>query len=150
MAVYVAELMASPDGRMKIGYSKDVRRRMKGLLAQFPKGLRLLAVNEAAGRGAEATLHAFCEEYSLGEEWFKPNQWIDGFVAHFGLAVPEEFTPKEQTFRFSKARNREDAEIARKLMVNVTKLIPEHKSAQAWLHFLHSELAPLYVRGLAS
>lgn len=140
MAVYVVKLMGESDDQLKVGYSKDVRKRMRMLLPSFPQGLRLLAVDEGAGRGAETTFHRLCAEYSLGEEWYRPNPWIDEFIRQFGLPEPEDFSPREKREPNPNIRNQEDAQIAKGLMVRATKLMEAHASAQEYMRRLHSKL----------
>ena len=69
-------LYAIGDGQaIKLGYSSDLKKRLKALQTAHPKTLRIywrqyVADNETAARKAEKKLHRYCQNEKLRGEWF--------------------------------------------------------------------------------
>ncbi len=68
-------LLRSDNGFYKIGYSKDVKARIGGLMKEFPVEIRMVhKIRTAHMRMAEKYLHINYQEYRLQGEWFRLSQ----------------------------------------------------------------------------
>jgi len=73
-------LQAEGDGRIKIGTTKDLRRRLRVLRAGSPVRLRLIAMVRG-GRDLERMLHlAFASLRRGRTEWFEPGERLVSYV----------------------------------------------------------------------
>jgi len=63
-------IQASADGPIKIGSSKNVRKRLREMQTSSSKKLNLI-VGESGGKERESALHAIFHEDRIRGEWFK-------------------------------------------------------------------------------
>lgn len=70
MTGFVYFIQGGPGEPIKIGFTADVRRRMRALQTAYPKTLNLLA-HMHASRKIEAAIHQRLADYRLAGEWFE-------------------------------------------------------------------------------
>ena len=72
------------NGLIKIGFSGDPKRRLKGLKTMCPIGLELLAVFEGS-TGEEEKLHERFKKHRVHGEWFKPRKIILKYINEINI-----------------------------------------------------------------
>ena len=79
---YVYFIRLGDDGPIKIGYTKNIKRRLITIQVDNPLLVRLIAVM-VGGRKEEYQLHRIYSKYRLYGEWFEPSSELLGFISQF-------------------------------------------------------------------
>lgn len=77
-SVYFA--LAERSNRVKIGYAKNVFKRIRVLQTGCPERIKLILIFVGYGRGMEKLLHERFSRYRVSGEWFVYSQSIQQFV----------------------------------------------------------------------
>ncbi|MDG3012161.1 GIY-YIG nuclease family protein [Rhodococcus sp. D2-41] len=85
--------------RIKIGYSKDVRRRMRA----YPPDTQLLAVHPGSKDTERQMHHRFAHCLADGREWFTPDTSL---ADHIESVVAEHGEPTDHIHKFRRSKQR--------------------------------------------
>jgi len=67
-------------GFIKIGYSRDVYKRLSALQCGSPVGLVILGVIHGS-YGTEAAIHKLLKKYRIHSEWFLPSKLVLHYIS---------------------------------------------------------------------
>lgn len=84
------------DVTIKIGYAKDVYKRLKALQTANPIQLELIGYIPG-NKEKESSLHALFDDYRLSGEWFKYSDEIREYIASLNLITGEEQVCQNET-----------------------------------------------------
>lgn len=83
----ICYFIGSKNGPVKIGWTRDVKKRLRTLQTAHPFKLEILATT-AGGEIAEARYHAKFADYRLEGEWFTPCQGIRAEIRRLNKVTP--------------------------------------------------------------
>lgn len=110
MTVYFAQQAGDTEGPVKIGFSSDMKARVKNLSVASVGGITILATI-AGGKETEAYFHEKFEAYRISGEWFEMSHDIAEFIAR--CKAGKAFVPAiNDTARYMVRRQAQYAEIA--------------------------------------
>lgn len=77
--MYVYFIQIGDSGDIKIGYTNNIKKRLKELQTGSPKKLKLLGYIDG-GRTKEQELHSQFKQYRVNGEWFRLHQEIVDYI----------------------------------------------------------------------
>lgn len=75
------------DGAIKIGWSSDVMRRLQEIRKEYLSACQLIACYPG-NKTDELRLHATFSDCRIAEEWFRPEEHLQAFIAALGQRQP--------------------------------------------------------------
>lgn len=110
MTVYFAQQAGDTKGPVKIGFSSDMKARVKNLSIASVGGVLILATIDG-GKETEAYLHEKFEPYRISGEWFELSDELAEFITH--CKAGKAFIPAiNDTARYMVRKQAEYAEMA--------------------------------------